>query len=171
MSILLAYSSKTGNTQAVAKAIAEILPEGSDFFKISEVKDTDKYDVVIVGFWVDQGLPNKEAMTFIDTLKNKKIGYFFTLGAYTNSKHAQDCHDKAVELLTAHNNKIVSSFCCQGKIDPTLTEKFKELPKDHPHYMDEARMKRHQEAALHPDAKDFENAQAVFKDFISKVSQ
>lgn len=171
MNILLTYSSKTGNTQAVAKAISEILPEGSDFFKMSEVKDADKYDVVIVGFWVDQGMPNKEAMTFISTLKNKKIGYFFTLGAYTDSKHARDCHAKSIELLTVHNNEIISSFCCQGKIDPTLTEKFKELPKGHPHYMDEARMKRHQQAALHPDAKDFEDAQAVFKDFICKISQ
>ena len=171
MSILLTYSSKTGNTEAVAKAIAQVLPEGSDFLKISEVKNVDKYDAVIIGFWVDQSLPNKEALEFIKTLKNKKIGYFFTLGAYADSKHAQDCHAKSVELLTEHNNEIISAFCCQGKIDPALTPKFKELPKGHPHYMDEARIKRHQEAALHPDAKDFENAQTVFKDFIHKISQ
>lgn len=170
MNMLLTYSSKTGNTKAVAEAIATILPKEVDFLKISEVNNVDKYDAVIVGFWVDKGMPNEQALSFIRVLEYKKIGYFFTLGASPDSQHAKDCHDKTIALFTEHNNTVISSFCCQGKIDPALTEQFKNLPKNHPHYMDEARMKRHQEAALHPNAKDFENAQAVFKDFLAKIA-
>lgn len=170
MKMLLTYSSKTGNTEAVAKAVAKVLPKGIDFLKINEVKNTDPYDTVIVGFWVDKGMPDEQALSFICTLEHKRIGYFFTLGAYPDSQHAKDCHNKTVALFTEHNNTVISSFCCQGKIDPVLTEQFKNLPKDHPHYMDEARIKRHQEAAKHPNAKDFENAQAVFKDFLVKIA-
>ena len=79
MKILLTYSSKTGNTKAVAETILKTLPQGTDFFAVSEVKDLNNYDAVIVGFWIDKGLPNEEALNFMETIKNKKTGYFFTL--------------------------------------------------------------------------------------------
>ena len=56
MKILLTYSSKTGNTKAVAEAVLKTLPQGTDFFAVSEVKDVNNYDAVIVGFWIDKGL-------------------------------------------------------------------------------------------------------------------
>lgn len=165
MKILLTYSSKTGNTKAVAEAILKTLPQGTDFFAVSEVKDLNNYDAVIVGFWIDKGLPNEEALNFMETIKNKKMGYFFTLGAYPDSPHAEDCHKSAKELLTKNGNEVLAGFGCQGKIDPALTEMFKSLPKDHPHYMNEERRKRHEEAAKHPDKKDFENAKKAFENF------
>lgn len=72
MKILLTYSSKTGNTKAVAEAVLKTLPQGTDFFAVSEVKDVNNYDAVIVGFWIDKGLPNEEALNFMETIKNKK---------------------------------------------------------------------------------------------------
>jgi flavodoxin family protein len=165
MKILLTYSSKTGNTKAVAEAILKALPQGTDFFEVGKVADPNIYDAVIVGFWIDQGHPNDEALEFIQKIKNKKTGYFFTLGAYPDSEHAKDCHKSAEELLHKNGNEVLAGFGCQGKIDPELTEKFMSFPKDHPHYMDEARRKRHQDAASHPDQTDFENAQNAFKNF------
>ncbi len=166
MNILVTYSSKTGNTKKVAEAIAKVMPAGTDFMEIAAVKNVENYEAIIVGFWIDQSHPNDEALEFIKSIHNKKVGYFFTLGAYPDSKHAEDCHKTTMELFTANGNTVTASFCCQGKIDPELTKKFMDLPKDHPHYMDEARKKRHEEAAKHPDEKDFKDAQEKFKSFV-----
>lgn len=163
MKILLTYSSKTGNTKAVADAIFEVLPDGADFFEISKVADVHSYDAVIVGFWVDKGVPNKEADDFIRQIRNKKVAYFFTLGAYPDSEHASVCAHYTTDLFRKNGNTIEASFRCQGKIDPELTKMFLSFPKGHPHYMDEERRKRHEQAATHPDAADLKNAQEVFK--------
>lgn len=163
MKILLTYSSKTGNTKAVARAIAEVLPAGTNFLEASQVKDINIYDAIIIGFWIDKGLPNKESLSLIEKIKNKQVAYFFTLGAYPNSAHAEKCHNNIRELLVKNNNIVATGFGCQGKIDPTLLAKFELLPKDHPHYMTEERRKRHAEAAKHPNDSDFQNAQNIFK--------
>ncbi len=163
MKILLTYSSKTGNTKSVAEAIAKVLPAGTDFFEMQQVKTADTYDAVICGFWIDKGLPNKEALDFIEQIKNKKTAYFFTLGAYPDSEHARKCHKNITELFTKNGNTVEAAFGCQGRIDPNLTKMFMSFPKDHPHYMDEARRKRHEEAAKHPNDEDFKNAQEAFK--------
>lgn len=60
MKILLTYSSRTGNTEKVARAIREVLPASADFYKMSEAPQPEEYDVVIVGFWIDRGMPIKK---------------------------------------------------------------------------------------------------------------
>ncbi|PIE98691.1 MAG: flavodoxin [Treponema sp.] len=166
MKLLVTYSSKTGNTEKVGKAIFEVMPEGTDFLPMSKVENIDAYDKIILGCWIDKGLPNEEALKFIDTLKNKQVGYFFTLGAYPDSEHANNCYQRITDLLVKNGNTVTAKFGCQGKIDPALTKRFMDFPKDHPHYMDEERRKRHEEAAKHPDQNDFQQAQKIFKNFL-----
>ncbi len=59
-------------------------------------------------------------------------------------------------------NEIFGHFICQGKIDPALTEKFKDLPPDHPHAMTPERKARHEEAKKHPDSNDLKKACETF---------
>jgi hypothetical protein len=67
-------------------------------------------------------------------------------------------------------NRVIGSFLCQGKIDPKLTEKMKNLPPDHPHTWDEARAKRHADAASHPDETDIRNAAEACRKMLAAVS-
>ncbi|MDO5725138.1 MAG: flavodoxin family protein [Tissierellia bacterium] len=168
MKILITYSSKTGNTKKVAEAIATVV-EGADILDIKENPNFDDYDAVIVGYWADRGKADPLADKFLPNIKDKVCGVFATLGAYPDSDHAKDIINYGKNLLEENGNKVISTFICQGKIDPALTERFKDLPKDHPHYMDEARRKRHEEAAKHPDEKDLENAKTAFKDFVKEL--
>ena len=149
MNILLTYSSKTGNTKKVAKAIYEILPKDSIICPIEEEPSFKDFDLILIGFWVDRGLPNANAKKFMEKINGKKIGIFGTLGAYPDSQHARDTIKRTKELLEPAN-EVVAEFLCQGKIDPKLTEKFKSLPSDHPHAMNEERRKRHEEAKKTP---------------------
>lgn len=169
MRTLVAYSTKTGNTEKVAKSIGEVIPD-CEIKCIKEVKDLD-YDLIIVGAWIDKGIANKEASDFINKIKNKKIGFFFTLGAYPNSDHAKDCVKKIEELFVKNNNKIIGYYLCQGAVDPKLIEFMrKQFPVNHPHGPNPERIKRWNDASTHPDLKDLQEAKMTFKKILEGIN-
>lgn len=167
MKILIAYSSLTGNTKKIAQAIHQIA--GGDLIDIRDKPDFKEYDAIVIGYWADKGKADKLADDFLKEVNNKPCGVFATLGAYPDSPHAQKVISYGIETLENQGCKILSSFICQGKIDPTLTKRFESLEPGHPHYMDEARRKRHEDAKSHPDERDLAMAQEAFKDFREKA--
>ncbi|MDO7976050.1 flavodoxin family protein [Oceanotoga teriensis] len=172
MKSILIYSTLTGNTKKVAESIKEVMPENTDFISIDEAKNIenfDDYDFITIGYWVDRGTADKKTLEVLKNIKNKKIAFFFTLGAYPDSEHAQKCVDRFEELMKNNNNEVLGHFHCQGKIDPRLAEKFKNLPPDHPHAMNEERKKRHAEAAKHPNDEDFQKAKDTFSKILSNI--
>lgn len=155
--ILIAYSSKTGNTKKIAKAIQSGI-EGSDSLDIKDIKNIEGYDLIVVGGWIDKGTFNVETLEFIKNIKDKNVAFFFTLGAAANSDHAKDCAEKITSIFEKNGNKVVESFYCQGAIDPKLIEFMKQLPEGHVMAPTPERVQRWKEAALHPDEKDLEDA-------------
>ncbi|MGL6100135.1 MAG: flavodoxin family protein, partial [Fusobacteriaceae bacterium] len=114
MKTVIVYSSKTGNTKKVADSINEAINE-------SEVKSCKEnlekeYDLYILGGWIDRGTFDSGMLKFIENIKEKKVAYFFTLGAEPDSKHAQDCRENIETLLLENGNEVLGSFCCQGAI-------------------------------------------------------
>lgn len=170
MKILLTYSSKTGNTRKVAEGIYEILPEGSLITPIEENINPNEFDLILVGFWVDKGMADEKAKKYMEKIEGKKVGVFGTLGAYPDSDHAKKTLKRVRELLEV-KNEVIAEFLCQGKVDPKLIEKFKELPAGHPHGMTEERRKRHEEASKHPNEQDIKEAQKIFGDLIKSLDK
>ena len=122
MSAIILYSSLTGNTKSVAEAMASVMPEGTPCMPVKEAPaNLADYDTVFVGFWVDRGTANKEAAKLIETLNNKHVVFFATLGMYADSDHARESIEKASTLLP-NKESLVDGFVCQGKIDPTVIE-------------------------------------------------
>lgn len=157
--ITVVYSSKTGNTKRVAEAIAaacetEALALTADM--------TVATDMVAVGYWVDKGMPNAEALHFLESLNGKKVFLFGTLGADADSEHATRTKENARNLI-AERNVLLGEFLCQGAIDPKLIEMFKQFPPDHPHAITPERLARYARAAKHPDAADLAAAQAAIR--------
>ena len=159
---LIVFSSKTGNTKKVAEAVHSSLKENFDILPIDSIDEPIEAENLIIGFWVDKGTVDSKTEPLLKELRGKKIAYLGTLGAYPDSPHAKDV-EAAVQALTDESNEYLGCFLCQGKIDPKLTAMFAKFPSDHPHSMDEARKKRHEEAAKHPNEEDFANARAFFK--------
>lgn len=154
--VLIVYSSKTGNTRRVAEGVHRGLCAQGRTARIAAVEEKPapgEGEAVLLGFWVDRGSADKQALQYLKGLKGRRIGLFGTLGAYPDSQHAKDTTEK-MRALTAKHNACLGCFLCQGKIDPKLTEMFKKLPKIHPHSMNPERQKRHEEAAKHPDEAD-----------------
>jgi flavodoxin len=165
---LIVYSSKTGNTKKLAEGIHRGLVEGGVPARIAAVEEKpDPADApwVLIGFWADKGKADQKTLEYIRGLEGRRIGLFGTLGAEPDSNHARELA-QAAEALGAEKNTCLGSFLCQGKIDPALTEKFKSLPPDHPHAMNEERRKRHEEAAKHPDEADIAAAVRACRNMI-----
>jgi flavodoxin len=168
--VLIVYSSKTGNTRRVAEGIGQGFAGQGINVRIAPVEENPQAgndEIILLGFWVDKGTADKKALQYLKSLTGQRIGLFGTLGAYPDSDHAKDCTRK-VEAIAAKKNTCLGSFLCQGKIDPKLTELFKKIPLGLPHSMDEERMKRHEEAAKHPNDADIANAVAACAEMIGK---
>lgn len=161
MKTLVTYSSLTGNTKKVAEAVASAIP-GSELHPIDQSPDPSGYDLILAGFWVDRGEADRKTKEFLGKLQGKAVGFFFTLGAYPDSAHADDVARVTGELIERGQNEPMGSFRCQGKVDPALLGRMKKsLPPDHPHArMTEERKARLTEAAKHPNDKDLEGARA-----------
>lgn len=168
MKTAIIYSSKTGNTKKVALRIQTALTD-SDIFEINGIENPKKYELIILGCWIDRGTADAKALKVFKTLKNENVAFFFTLGAYPDSKHATDCNETLTQLLKENGNTIHGSFWCHGKIDTALTKWYETLPLDHPHGLNPDRVKRLKIAETHPDENDFVNAGNYFKELISKM--
>ena len=162
MKTLVTYSTLTGNTKKVAEAVFEAVSGEKEIMDIKSIKETDEYDRILVGYWVDKGDANEEAKKFMETLKNKKVGTFGTLGAYPDSEHAQKCVEKISDALRANNNTVIAEFICQGAIDPKIIETMRKMGSNGPHAPTPEREARWAQAAKHPDEADFAAAKNIF---------
>ncbi len=129
MKILIAYSSKTGNTEKVCKKVFENLKDEHeiDIMTVKEVSDYDDYDLLVPAFWVDKGTANKEARKFIEKIRNKNVALLGTLGASPDSEHGNKVR-KNVKELVDNSNTYHGVFLARGKVDEKLIKRIKMLP-------------------------------------------
>lgn len=166
MKTLVVYSSLTGNTKMIAESIAEAIP-GCDLKAVEELPAADAYDIVFTGFWVDRGHADDKMLAYMETVRNKKVAPFFTLGAWPDSDHADHVFEDTKGRL--ENNKILSHYRCQGKVDPKLLERMKTMT-NNPHPSSPEREARLKEAAKHPDVNDCARAKAFAKAVMDEVN-
>ena len=88
MKVLIAYSSRTGNTRRVAEALAKAAPEESLLARVEDMPPTDGFDVVFAGYWLDRGGPDAKTKEFLHSLQGKHVVLFETMGADPRSEHA-----------------------------------------------------------------------------------
>ena len=164
MKVLIAYSSRTGNTRRVAEALAKAAPEGSLLARVEDTPSADGFDVVFAGYWLDRGGPDAKAKEFLHSLHGKHIVLFETMGADPRSEHAYTGFANAGTALSP-DNQIVGVFAVQGAVDPALLEMMRKMPEGSAHHS--AQMEQTvKEAAKHPNAEDLKRAETYMKQFI-----
>ena len=163
--ILIAYSSKTGNTEKVAKALYEGAPEACELKKVEEVEALDAYDLVFVGYWVDKGGPDPKAKALLSTIKGKKVVLFQTLGADPDSDHGRTSFANAAKYLDA-DCMVLGTLSIQGAIDPQLIAAMSKMPAGSPHAPNEESKKRWAAASTHPDAADLQKSKEYMEKFM-----
>lgn len=166
MSILITYSSLTGNTKKLAEGIYKNLQlDYVEIKPIKEVESLEAYDTVLVGYWVDKGGPNDEAAAFMKTIKGKRVGIFATLGYYPDTQHGWNSLVKGEELVK-EDNEVIGRYICQGPISEKLIESFKKLPADSHHAITPEKLRRYEIARQHPNEAEMLSAAIMFRERI-----
>lgn len=160
---VLIYSSLTGNTKKVGEAIFEILEGEKDIYSVEkfDIKTLDRYDRVILGFWVDKGVADSRIRKLIGNIENKDVAFFGTLGAEPNSDHGKKVYNRVAELCNK-KNRLIGGFLSLGKISEKLVEKMGKFPLKLIHPLTPERLARIENASNHPNDEDFDNAKRYF---------
>ncbi len=129
MKILIAYSTRTGNTEKLCTGVYEGIKDEHDvtLCNVKACKDYDSYDLVVFGYWVDRGTANKEARKKIESIRGKNVALLGTIGAAPDSEHGKKVYSRVPQLVD-DSNRFLGAFMTRGKIDPKLQSKIKFLP-------------------------------------------
>ena len=81
MKALVLWSSRTGNTKAVGKAIYEALPCEKEIFESGrQPNDLSCYDLIYVGFWGYRQGADMPSRNVLSSLHGKKVAIYGTAG-------------------------------------------------------------------------------------------
>ena len=79
MKTLVVYSSRTGNTEKVARAIAEALGPECVLSRAEDAPPPDRFDFIAFGFGVYRGWPDGELRSYMRRARPRYAGIFLTL--------------------------------------------------------------------------------------------
>ncbi|MHA1373996.1 MAG: flavodoxin family protein [Promethearchaeota archaeon] len=168
MKIMVCYFSNTGNTEKIARSIAEGL-EGEDV-ELLKIEDGDpsnlkNYDLVVLGSGIYGGKLNKKVIDFM-----KNVSEYPPKFAFFNTHQSATSYQKAFKRIRAkleeNEAKVIGEFDCIGENlgipKETVLGMLEKLPPEE---------KKRQEAILaktvgHPDAQDLESAKVFGKSLI-----
>ncbi len=157
MKSLVLWSSRTGNTKAVAEAIYEALPGEKEICEEGrQGNDLSSYDLVFVGFWGYRRGADPIAQKTLASIEGKKVAIFATVGAWPDSEAAKSYLANAAALLP-ETSTCVGTFICQGRVHSFHIRK----RSDHAaevHPLTPERLERLEEAEKHPNESDFQAA-------------
>lgn len=134
MKVQVIYSSLSGRTKKLAEAIAEEVEKKNEC-TVHDLKDGIpelEGDILLLGYWVDKGGPNKEMRQFMETLEGKIIGVFCTLGAYADSAHGAHSIESGVDCVK-EKNTVIGSYICNGALSKQMIEMFRKNGKEGTH--------------------------------------
>ena len=80
MSYAIVYSSRTGNTAMLARAVREALPQEDCRYFGAPAPQALAADTVYVGFWTDKGTCDEPTARFLQSLTDQKVFLFGTAG-------------------------------------------------------------------------------------------
>lgn len=187
--LILWVSSITGNTKSIAETLIIRLLELGYEPRIRTAKDTmtrellEKYHLkpaddayisandktpVILCFWCRRGSMDDLSLDFLKNLQKRKILVYGTMGSYPESEYGQKVKI-SVKDLVGKENELVGLYLCRGKIDIRRSEKRRNLPKDHRHYLDDESWQRHLSSRSHPDEKDKKGAATFLEENVAAL--
>ena len=148
MKYAIVYSSKTGNTAALADRLHDILPHEHCVYKRQ-----------------DKGSCDDRTRIFLKNLQNTKIALFGTAG-YAAPDYIHSILKQA-EANIPVNNTVLTGFVCQGKMQPAVADKFAAMLEKDP---EDAKAKllrdTYNEGLSHPNEEDFANFKKWAEGFI-----
>lgn len=155
MSYAIVYSSRTGNTKALADAIREVLPpEDCCYFGPPDAAALAAQRLYI-GFWTDKGTCDGDTAAFLAQLSNQEVFLFGTAGFGGSAAYFEQIAHRVETLLPA-GVTVLGHHLCQGRMPMTVRQRYAAM-EDSPR---RTQMLENFDAALsHPDAEDLRQLQ------------
>lgn len=159
MSVQVLYSSKTGNTEQLAKVIFKAIPMGrKDIQRFEGQKDYEMADIYFVGYWTDRGSASFDVLDYLGELHNKKIALFGTCGMGGSEEYYKQIEEN-IKAFISDDNEYLGAFMCQGKMPIQIRDKYEGLRTDTNQKQIDAMIRNFDEAILHPDKQDLLEAE------------
>ena len=153
---LVVYSSVTGNTKKVAKAICEAL-DGT-LLRVEDAREPDEFDAVAVGYWLWRGGPDPKTAEYLSRLSDVKVALFETHAADNRSEHSVTAFARAAACL-GKDCRVLNVFECQGQVPEAVREKRAKLEAEKP-VDPHAKSQGWKNSIGHPDKADLMAAKA-----------
>lgn len=155
MSYAIVYSSRTGNTKALADAIREVLPpEDCCYFGPPDAAALAAQRLYI-GFWTDKGTCDGDTAAFLAQLTNQEVFLFGTAGFGGSAEYFEQIAHRVETLLPA-GVTVLGHHLCQGRMPMTVRQRYAAM-EDSPR---RTQMLENFDAALsHPDTEDLRQLQ------------
>ena len=132
MKVEIVYSSLSGCTARVARAIYEGLEGEKSIHDLADGIPELDGEILLLGYWGISGGPCEEVQNFLKTVEHRAVGVFCTLGYYAGTDHAQDTLRAGVDLLK-DRNQVIGGFVCNGAIAPNLKNGWDGVPTEQKH--------------------------------------
>ena len=152
----IVFSSTSGSTEKLAKAIYDTLGEDIYCGKISD--EALEADEIYVGSWAQAFSCTPDIKAFVEKLNNKKVFVFMTAGY----NHTEEFFAPIIESFKANindTNEIIGEYICQGKVTAAKQEAIKKM--DMAKY--EGMKVELDRSQSHPDDSDIANLVAKIK--------
>ncbi|MCG6930925.1 MAG: flavodoxin family protein [Desulfofustis sp.] len=161
MKSLIVYSSKSGNTKRLAKAVRDFLPGEKVMKAVEENPGTDGFDFICVGFWFMGGKADDHSARFLKSLDGQQPLFLFaTHGAAAESDHVISGMESAKKLVP---HAIIETFSCQGEVNAEFLAKARTM-NPVPVWVGDAA-----NAAGHPDAADIKRLHRILEKAVGKI--
>ena len=111
MKTSVVFSSKTGNTQQLANAVAAALPKQELLYTGAPNEAALAADRLYIGFWTDKGSCNSEIAAFLKQVKGKEVFLFGTAGFGGDAAY----FEKVLTAVKKHldrSNTVIGTYMC-----------------------------------------------------------
>jgi flavodoxin len=150
---LVAYFSRTGNTQKIAEAIHLALEGSKEILPLDQAQNLYDYKLIFVGFPVhSHNVPYKVELFLRKIPKGQKIALFATHGSLAGGRLAREALEHALVLTS--QARVIGTFSCRGKVSLEALDVLKKSPEH------EAWAGMAASAVTHPDSSDLEDARS-----------
>ena len=169
MTYAIVYSSKTGNTALLAQTVREYLEEAECLYFGPPSPQALNAQRIYVGFWTDKGTCDMSVVDFLSGLHGKKVALFGTCGMGKDSEYMERI-GKHVKVWIPEDCTYLGFYMCQGKMPMDVRRRYETMEKNgvEPEKV-KMLLANFDEALLHPDDRDVQNAAAFAKRMMEKA--
>ena len=154
MTYAIVYSSRTGNTELLARTIQKALPAEDCVYFGGPDAAALAADRLYVGFWTDKGSCDEALAAFLSGVEGKEVFLFGTAGFGSQPAYFQTVL-KRVQANLGPDCTLTGSYMCQGKMPQAVRQRYEAMltaPGHAPNL--EAMIENFDRALSHPDAED-----------------